>query len=210
MSWLSRVLLKLIQGADQTPPAPGAPTLALQAPLGSPATGTPPDFQEPLAGAPDSSVIPDAALTLVESYEGFSPTAYHDPVGVPTIGYGSTRDWRIKGEPPVTMQTPEVTEEVAGQFVRWELMEAYRTLKSSVGPKLTTGQTVACLDFIYNLGGGAFRSSTLLKMINAGNLSGAADEFVKWDHAGGQVMAGLLRRRVTERDLFNNLNGDRA
>jgi lysozyme len=44
----------------------------------------------------------------------------------------------------------------------------------------------------------------MLKDINAGNLAGAADEFEKWDHASGQVVAGLLRRRIAEEQEFKS------
>ena len=68
---------------------------------------------------------------------------------------------------------------------------------------LTIDEKIALLDFIYNLGGGNFRSSTLLRKLNAGDYAGAAAEFDNWDHAGGKVLAGLLKRRQAETDLFN-------
>jgi lysozyme len=45
-------------------------------------------------------------------------------------------------------------------------------------------------------------SSTLLRELNAGHYRTAADEFLKWDHAGGRVLLGLTRRRQAERALF--------
>jgi len=57
-------------------------------------------------------------------------------------------------------------------------------------------------DFAFNLGRGNLNNSTLLKDLNAGNYAAAANEFDKWDRAGGQVVAGLLRRREAEKQEF--------
>jgi len=72
----------------------------------------------------------------------------------------------------------------------------------------------ALVDFVFNLGRGAFAGSTLLKNLNAGQFDAAATQFDLWDHAGGQVVAGLLRRRQAEQAMFqgqpaggNNSNG---
>jgi lysozyme len=60
----------------------------------------------------------------------------------------------------------------------------------------------ALVDFSFNLGLGNLGSSTLLKKLNAGDVKGASEEFLRWDKAGGKVLAGLTRRRKAERDLF--------
>ena len=60
----------------------------------------------------------------------------------------------------------------------------------------------ALVDFAYNLGVNALAGSTLLKKLNAGDFAGAADEFPKWNKAGGKVLKGLVRRRAAERSLF--------
>jgi GH24 family phage-related lysozyme (muramidase) len=69
---------------------------------------------------------------------------------------------------------------------------------------VTQNQFDALVDFVFNLGQGKFAGSTLLRGLNAGDFSGAAAEFVKWDHAGGQVVPGLLRRRLAEAQLFQS------
>jgi GH24 family phage-related lysozyme (muramidase) len=58
------------------------------------------------------------------------------------------------------------------------------------------------VSFTYNLGATNFSGSTLLKKLNAGEIQVAADEFLRWHKAGGQVLFGLIRRRAYERDLF--------
>jgi lysozyme len=60
----------------------------------------------------------------------------------------------------------------------------------------------ALVDFVFNLGTQAFAGSTLLRKLNAGDFNGAIGEFARWDHAGGKVVAGLLRRRAAEAQLF--------
>ena len=66
----------------------------------------------------------------------------------------------------------------------------------------TLHQAGAMVDFVFNVGCGAFRKSTLLKKVNAGDMAGAADEFLKWTYIGKKRSAGLLRRRTEERALF--------
>jgi lysozyme len=67
---------------------------------------------------------------------------------------------------------------------------------------LTQNQFDALVSFVFNLGVGNFRTSTLLKKLNAGDNDGAAQEFGRWIHAGGKALPGLVRRREAERALF--------
>jgi lysozyme len=67
---------------------------------------------------------------------------------------------------------------------------------------INQNQFDALVDFSFNLGLGNLGSSTLLKKLNAGDIKGAAEEFLRWDKAGGKVLAGLTKRRKAERDLF--------
>ena len=68
--------------------------------------------------------------------------------------------------------------------------------------KLNQNQFDALVSFTYNLGAGALGSSTLLGKLNRGDFEGAADEFPKWNKAGGKVLNGLVKRRAAERSLF--------
>lgn len=58
------------------------------------------------------------------------------------------------------------------------------------------------MSFVYNLGAGNLASSTLLKLLNAGDYAGAADQFLRWNKAGGNVLSGLTARRSAERQMF--------
>ncbi len=68
--------------------------------------------------------------------------------------------------------------------------------------KLTQGQIDALVSIEYNLGDRTLSSSTLLRKLNSGDYAGAADEFLRWNKAGGKVLNGLTRRREAERALF--------
>jgi GH24 family phage-related lysozyme (muramidase) len=80
-------------------------------------------------------------------------------------------------------------------------------LRHSVGvrrlcPAAVDRQLDALVSFSYNCGLGSLQSSTLRMKFNRGDYSGAADEFLKWNKAGGKVLRGLERRREAERALF--------
>ena len=68
--------------------------------------------------------------------------------------------------------------------------------------EVTQNQFDALVSFAFNLGPANLKSSTLLRKVNSGDVNGAADEFLKWNHAGGQVLAGLTARRNAEKTLF--------
>lgn len=158
----------------------------------------------PVAAPPASPAAEDVATRaaeFVEPFEGFRSAPYQDSVGVWTIGYGSTRDHNGR---PVTAATPAVSAAEAQALVARDLEYAIADVHKAVTVPLSDAQTVALASFVYNLGGGALRSSTLLRMLNAKDYDGAADQFALWDHAGGRVLAALLRRREAEAALFRN------
>lgn len=68
--------------------------------------------------------------------------------------------------------------------------------------QVTQHEFDALVDFTFNVGCGAFRGSTLLRKVNAGDMTGAANEFPKWIYAGGKPLRGLVKRRADERALF--------
>lgn len=145
--------------------------------------------------------VEPAAVDLATHFEGFSAWPYLDPAAVPTIGYGSIYVGGNSGV-RVTMDTPPIDEPTARLWLAAELQQAARAVAAEVTVPLTAGQAAALEDFIYNLGVGAFASSTLLRKLNAGDYQGAAAQIDLWDHAGGRVLAGLLRRRQAETQLF--------
>ncbi len=132
-------------------------------------------------------------LLLIKSFEGLRLKAYKDAVGIWTIGYGTTRGVR----PGQT-----ISEAQAVQFLQEDLTRFEKSINEVVRSPINDNQFSALACFTYNVGSGAFRSSTLLKKLNAGDVQGAADELLRWDKAGGRTLAGLTRRRKAERLLF--------
>ena len=138
-----------------------------------------------------------SGLQLTEQFEGVRLTAYQDQVGVWTIGYGHTA-----GVQPGDTCTQEQAEAWLQSDVSW----AVQTVNLYVTIALTQGEFDALVDFVFNLGSGSFEHSTLLTLVNQRNFGAAADQFERWDHAGGKVVAGLLRRRQAEEEEFKNPN----
>lgn len=159
---------------------------------------TPSPTTIPVVGQPN---VEPEAVKFVTDFEGFSATPYQDSGGTWTIGYGSTRD--ANGN-PVTGNTPHVTQEQAAALVQRDLQSAAKTVADIVTVPIDANQRAALQDFVYNLGARNFESSTLLKLLNQGDFEGAAAQFDLWDHAGSQVLAGLLRRRQAETALFQD------
>lgn len=134
-------------------------------------------------------------LALTEQFEGCRLTAYLDQVGVPTIGYGHTRGVHLG---------MTCTQEQAEAWLREDIALCEQDVNTHVKVPLTQGEFDALVDFSFNLGCQSLNGSTLLRLLNAGNYAGAAAQFDLWDHAGGQVVAGLLRRREAEEQLFQS------
>jgi lysozyme len=118
------------------------------------------------------------------------------------IGYGSIWDWRLVPRERVDAFTEDIDEATARAWLGMELQAAAQSIQNTVHVPLSVGQIAALEDFIYNLGVGNFLSSTLLRRLNMGDYAGAALQFERWTHAGGVVMAGLVRRRQAETNLF--------
>src|SRR5271166_608040 len=135
-------------------------------------------------------------LNLTENFEACKLIAYQDIKGILTIGWGHTGPEVVEGL--VWTQDQADTQLVMG------LQHAVNTVNRLVTVPMTQGIFDALVDFVFNVGSGNFAGSTLLHLLNAGDVAGAAEEFAKWDHASGQVVAGLLRRREAEVQEFQS------
>lgn len=143
--------------------------------------------------------VDQKCVDLVKEFEGFRAKPYLCSAGVPTIGYGST--FYADGT-KVTLADPPINRADAEYLTRLVLDKFADKVKKLVKVDLTTNQLSALISFTYNLGVGAFRSSTLLKVINRGDLDEAPTQIKRWNKAGGKVLAGLVRRRQAEVDLW--------
>ncbi|WP_322853093.1 lysozyme [Acinetobacter baumannii] len=125
-------------------------------------------------------------------------TAYDDGVGIWTIGIGTT----VYPNGVKVKKGDTCTPEQAKAYFKHDLAKFEKTVNESVTVPLTQNQFDALVSLTYNIGSGAFKGSTLLKLLNKGDYKGAADQFLVWNKAGGKVMKGLVRRREAERALF--------
>ena len=140
----------------------------------------------------------EKGIALIKEFEGCKLTAYQDSVGVWTIGYGWTQP--VDGKPIRAGMT--INQETAERLLKTGLVSYESDVSHLVKVGLTQGQFDALVSFTYNLGARSLSTSTLLRKLNAGDCAGAADEFLRWNKAGGKVLNGLTRRREAERALF--------
>ncbi|HDC4601684.1 TPA: lysozyme [Enterobacter cloacae] len=140
----------------------------------------------------------EKGIALIKQFEGCKLTAYQDSVGVWTIGYGWTQP--VDGKPIRAGMT--IKQETAERLLKTGLVSYEGDVSRLVKVVLTQGQFDALVSFTYNLGARSLSTSTLLRKLNAGDYAGAADEFLRWNKAGGKVLNGLTRRREAERALF--------
>lgn len=152
----------------------------------------------------------ERAIADIKVHEGLRLKAYPDPAtgGAPwTIGYGATGS----GIRPGAVWTQERAE----ADLSWRVETIAAQIDEAVTVPLTVNQRVALICLVYNIGigriddpdtpeneGSGFLGSTLLRKLNAEDYAGAADQFLRWNRAGGRVMRGLTNRRTAERELF--------
>ncbi|MGU9775730.1 lysozyme [Salmonella enterica] len=140
-------------------------------------------------------------IALIKQFEGCSLTAYPDPGtgGAPwTIGYGWTHP--VDGKP--VKPGMKIDQDTADRLLKTGLVSYENDVLKLAKVKLTQGQFDALVSFTYNVGSRSLSTSILLKKLNGGDVNGAADEFPRWNKAGGKVMSGLTRRREAERAMF--------
>ncbi|MCC3306079.1 lysozyme [Sneathiella sp. HT1-7] len=157
--------------------------------------------------------LSDKGSEFIKQFEGIRLKAYDDGTGVMTIGYGHTGDVKV-GE--------TISQTEANSYFNEDVKWAVDTVNSSVQVKLQQNQVDALVSFTYNVGMGAFKSSTLLKKLNAGDYKSVPSELNKWIYAGkkkgmvarfahwahlsnGKEISPVLKaRREKEGGLFKN------
>lgn len=112
-----------------------------------------------------------------------------------TIGIGSIR---LADGSPVTADTAPITQDEADALMMGELAPTAARVDAMVTVQITDGMRAALYSFAYNEGTGALHGSTILRLLNAGDTTGALSHFAEWDIAGGRVVAGLDNRRRME------------
>jgi lysozyme len=156
-----------------------------------------------MANWPGNNAVFPLCTSIVKQFEGFRAAPYLDSVGVPTIGYGTIQ---YPGGEAVKMSDPAITEPQGIQFLTYQLGLKADAIAPRFQRPVSLHQGAAMLSLTYNIGSGAFSTSSVLRQFNAGNLAAAADAFLLWDKGtvDGQlvVIPGLLKRRQAERTVF--------
>ena len=133
------------------------------------------------------------AYSLIQQSEGLRLSSYRCPAGVWTIGYGHTAG---------VTEGMTITVEEANEFLRQDIVFAEDVINAQ-GLTLRQCQFDALVSLVFNIGGSAFRRSTLLKKIRVNpDDNSIMDEFLRWVYSRGKVLPGLQRRRLAEMKLY--------
>lgn len=132
-------------------------------------------------------------IALIKQWEGLRLRAYQCSAGVWTIGYGHTGNVRAG---------MEITEEGADALLVSDIAKFERAVAQAVEVPLTQHQFDALVSFVFNVGEGAFKGSTLLRKLNAVQYDAVPAELMRWVHAGGKRVQGLVNRRAAEAGLW--------
>lgn len=137
--------------------------------------------------------VSNKGIELIKQFEGCRLHAYLCPAGIPTIGYGHTQGVNIDDI---------ITQSQADSLLKKDL-EKYANFVNIYHLDINQNQFDALVSFVYNLGPGNFKKSTLLRKIkNSPNDETIRKEFMKWVRAGGKVLEGLKKRRLAESNLY--------
>ena len=139
--------------------------------------------------------ISQEGIALIKKFEGCELMAYQCSAGVWTIGYGHTKGIE---------EGMEITQQEAEDMLVEELHEYENYINDNVTAPLSQNQFDAMVSWVYNLGPANLKSSTLLKVLNAGNYDDVPFQIRRWNKAGGVTLDGLIRRREAEALLFQN------
>jgi GH24 family phage-related lysozyme (muramidase) len=143
--------------------------------------------------------ISEKGINLIKHFEGCHLEPYRDPIGLYTIGWG-----RLIGDGkslPIEYFRKFTQEEVDAMLVE-DLKRFERGVSRLCPTGLTQSRFDALVSFAFNLGLGNLQISTLRAKHNRGDFVGAANEFPRWNKAGGKVLRGLTRRREAEKALY--------
>ena len=137
------------------------------------------------------------ALVLVPVFEGMRYTPYRDVAGVLTVCYGHTGSDIQPGK--------LYTEAECKALLHDDLTKVRRAVDPMIKVPIDDNTRAAIYSFAYNTGTGAFSRSTMLRILNAGDIAGACDEMKRWTFAGGKQWHGLINRRDTENAVCHGI-----
>lgn len=140
--------------------------------------------------------LSNIGLALIKSFEGVRLTAYKAVSAEQyyTIGYGHYG--------PDVKKDMKITQTQADAYLKADVARFEKAVNDYVKVPLNQNQFDALVSFTYNCGAGALQRSTLLELLNQGKYEEAADQFDLWNKSGNTVLAGLVKRRAKEKELF--------
>lgn len=138
--------------------------------------------------------ISEETTNLIKSFEGFRSKPYLCPGGYKTIGYGHV----IDRDDDVNY----LSRREAAELLEKDIARAENSVKRHIRAKLTQGQFDALVSFTFNLGSAALQRSTLKQKVNREEHEDVPREFLRWIYAGGVALAGLMKRREMEADIY--------
>ena len=153
--------------------------------------------------------ISENGKKLLAQWEGFDRQVYDDVAGLPTIGVGHllTRDELSSGKIRIAGQVVRyhdgLTEQQVYDLLDQDLDRFERAVNEAVTVPLEQHQFDALVSFSFNVGVGAFKDSTLLKRLNAGDYAEVPNQLRRWVRSGGKKVQGLVNRREHEIKLWN-------
>lgn len=170
------------------------------------------------AGQQVTGSLLDKIAAVIGGHEGDRLDVYQDEGGLWTVGKGhlvlsTDRVTRNGLAVPLYPFGPKdasgkptgerrITQAESDAFFARDTEAARNAVANKVAVPISDNQRAALVSLVFNIGAGAFGGSTLLRMLNAGNYGGAADQFLVWKKVAGVDSAGLLSRRASERSLF--------
>jgi lysozyme len=135
----------------------------------------------------------EEGVALIKHFEGCELEAYLCPAGVWTIGYGHTLGVK---------EGDAIDQEAAEALLIEDLEEFEGYVREATEIDLKQNQFDALVAWVYNLGPGNLKESTLLNRVNYGPLSDVPAQIKRWTKAGGKELPGLVKRRAAEAALW--------
>gem|GEM_PF-1804376 len=184
-------------GPNVSSVTPAAPEPSVPEPVAPVKPKTPPPLPPSEGGDTSSLHTNQAGIDLIKNSEGLRLESYRGPSGAWLIGYGHSLDVRSG----MTISAAKAEETLRGDLVEFE-----DAIKKRVTVPISQNELSAMVSLSYSIGSGSFASSSVLKELNAGNRTKAADAFLLWNKIsqGGKLVVSdhLMERRQKERALF--------
>jgi len=146
------------------------------------------------------STTTSTAEILIARFEGKRLKPYQDTGGIWTVGYGST--YNLDAKRPV-IETDIIDDATALRWLKSQVGTFGNQVKAVIKVPVNQNQVDSLTSLAYNIGINAFKSSTLLRLLNENKPKiEVADQFTRWNRVNGVIVNGLINRRKAERELF--------